>query len=157
MQEALDALIAKVTTDSTFEQAMRNTPELALQSDAAAQAVGPKPTRDALIVKLATDPAFKVAMQDDPATALKSDQAKQAVGGGRPAYLSDTKFYRWAIVGLLGLIVVIALFGFVVEVGWSDKQLPGWMTALATTALGAVIGVFAPSPVANDAGAGAGG
>jgi hypothetical protein len=60
---------------------------------------------------------------------------------------------RWiAVTGLIGLILVVVVFAFVLEVGWAEKSLPDWITALATTALGAVVGVFAPAPVSRTEG-----
>jgi uncharacterized membrane protein YhaH (DUF805 family) len=83
-----------------------------------------------------TDDAFKQELKDDPEAAL----AKQAA-----AYTSDPKFYRIAVGGLIGIIVLVILCAVVVQI-WKDKNISDWESALATTALGGLVGLFAQPP-----------
>jgi hypothetical protein len=104
---------------------------------------------EALAEKVGSDPAFAQEMASDPAAALQSNTAQTTVSG---AFTTDVKFYRMAVGGLIGLILLVIVFAFVLEVGWNSKTLPDWIAALATTALGAVVGVFAPSPAGSRTG-----
>jgi hypothetical protein len=101
---------------------------------------------EALAERVESDPGFRDRMASDPAATLQSSTAQATVRG---AFSTDVKFYRIAVIGLIGLILLVVAFAFVLEVGWGNKALPDWITALATTALGAVVGVFAPSPVSR--------
>lgn len=87
------------------------------------------------------DEVLKERIRADPVAALAD-----------AAYVSDPKFYRIAIGGLIGIIVLVLLGTFLAEVwavpaGQQDKSLPDWVSAVATTALGGLVGLFAPSPV----------
>jgi hypothetical protein len=87
---------------------------------------------------LEKDPQLAQEVKDDPAGAL-----------AKYAYTSDPKFYRMAIAGLIGIIVLVIVGAIAIELlsdSDSDKALPDWIAALATTALGGLVGLFAPSP-----------
>jgi len=62
-----------------------------------------------------------------------------------PAYIEDRLVYRVAI-GVLGSLAIIAAIGFVVLV-FKDKTTPEALVALGSAAVGALVGLFAPSPV----------
>jgi uncharacterized membrane protein YhaH (DUF805 family) len=84
-----------------------------------------------------TDEALRNELKNDPEAAL----AKQAAA----AYTSDPAFYRIAIIGLIGIIALVIVSAVVVQI-WKDTGLSDWESALATTALGGLVGLFAPSP-----------
>ena len=92
-----------------------------------------------LAQQVQTDESLKTELRTDPEAAL----AKQAA-----AYTSDPKFYRIAISGLIGIIVIVIVASVVVQI-WEDDALSEWVAALATTALGGLVGLFAPSPTAK--------
>ena len=90
-----------------------------------------------LAQEVATNPTLKSELKDDPEAAL----AKQAAA----AYTSDPKFYRIAMIGLISIIVLVVVSAIVVQV-WKGENLSDWISALATTALGGLVGLFAPPP-----------
>lgn len=90
-----------------------------------------------LAVRVQTDDAFKAEIKADPEAVL----AKEAAA----AYRTDPKFYRIAIVGLVLIIVLVIVSAIVVQI-WKGENLSDWISALATTALGGLVGLFAPSP-----------
>ena len=87
------------------------------------------------------DPGLRDELAADPAGTL-----------AKYAYTGDRTFYRIAIYGLVG-VVLIGLLGAIVLEVWAvgpdqpRHSLPDWAAALATTALGGLVGLFAPSPV----------
>src|ERR1044072_1443089 len=93
-----------------------------------------------LAEQVKNDPALASKIKEDPVSALTA-----------AAYVSDPKFYRMAIGGLIALILVVAIGGVVVEL-WEDgkdepaKSLPDGVLALGTTALGVLGGLFITSP-----------
>lgn len=87
-----------------------------------------------LAERVRSDPALKQEIQEDPVAALS-----------RVAYTADPTFYRVAIGGLIGIIAFVILSSVVVQIS-TDEVIPDWLAALATTALGGLVGLFAPSP-----------
>ena len=81
-----------------------------------------------------TDPQLRERIKADPEAVLRE-----------VAYTTDPKFWRIAIGGLIGIIVLVIVAAVVVQVA-DDAALPDWIAALATTALGGLVGLFAPSP-----------
>jgi hypothetical protein len=86
------------------------------------------------------DPKLAEEIKADPAGALANH-----------AYTTDPKFYRIAIIGLISIIVLVIIAALVIAMedtpqGQTAKSLPDWISALATTALGGLVGLFAPSP-----------
>ena len=61
-----------------------------------------------------------------------------------PAYTSDKILYRIAI-GVLGALALIAAIGSIILVSES-KTTPEVLVALGSAAVGALVGLFAPSP-----------
>ena len=104
---------------------------------------------EALAEKAGSDASFAAQLTANPVEALQSSTAQATVNA---AFSSDVKFFRIAIGGLIALVVLVVAFGFALEVGWTDKALPDWIPAIATTALGAIVGVFAPSPTSRTSG-----
>jgi uncharacterized membrane protein YhaH (DUF805 family) len=93
-----------------------------------------------LAQQVETDHNLKEELKTDPQAAL----AKQAAA----AYTSDPVFYRIAIFGLIGIIALVIISALIVQL-WKDKALSDWESALATTALGGLVGLLAPSPTEN--------
>lgn len=90
-----------------------------------------------LAEQVKTDEDLLARIKADPETALAA-----------AAYTSDPKFYRIAIGGLIGIITLVIIAAVLVQVA-DDSELPDWIAALATTALGGLVGLFAPSPTAE--------
>lgn len=91
-----------------------------------------------LVAAVESDPDMATEIQEDPVgtiTAFNED----------PAYVSDPSFYRIAILGLIGIIAGV-LVAAVLVLLFSDETVPDWMAAIAATALGGLVGLFAPSP-----------
>jgi hypothetical protein len=87
------------------------------------------------------DPALQNRMKEDPVAALRE----------AAAYVRDPRFYRIAIVGLIGIILLAICSAVVLELwnvpkGEEEKSLPDWASTLAATAMGGLVGLFAPSP-----------
>lgn len=79
----------------------------------------------------------------DPIPVLQETAAKAKREDDR-AYFGDTLLYRIAVVvlGLLALIAAVGSIGLVV----ADKTTPEVLVALGSAAVGALVGLFAPSP-----------
>jgi len=60
------------------------------------------------------------------------------------AYIGDKEFYRGVLI-ILGAAVIIATIGGL-ALSFNDKDVPQFIVAIGTTALGAVAGLLAPSP-----------
>jgi hypothetical protein len=90
-----------------------------------------------LAKQVANDPQLKGELEKNPEATL----AKQATA----AYTSDTKFYRIAIIGLISIILLVTVCAVVVQI-WKNQNISDWESALATTALGGLVGLFAPPP-----------
>jgi hypothetical protein len=93
-------------------------------------------TLNDLARQVQSDDALKEELKADPEAAL----AKQAA-----AYTQDPKFYRIAVVGLISIIALVIVSAVVVQI-WKGKGLSDWESALATTALGGLVGLFAQPP-----------
>jgi hypothetical protein len=89
-----------------------------------------------LALEAATNPALQQELKTDPAATLAKNAA---------AFQSDRKFYRIAIIGLISIIVLVIVSAIVVQI-WKGEGLASWLSAVATTALGGLVGLFAPSP-----------
>ena len=84
------------------------------------------------------DPDLKAKLEADPVGTLEEHSEA-------PAFQNDAIFYRMAILGLIGIIVLVILAAVALQLA-TDETLPSWQSALATTALGGLVGLFAPSP-----------
>lgn len=95
-----------------------------------------------LAEKVQNDPALAAKLKEDPHGTLAAQAA---------AYVSDKQVYRMAIGGLIAVILLVVIGGFVTEL-WTvganqpKKALPDGLLALGTTALGVLGGLFISSP-----------
>ena len=95
-----------------------------------------------LAEKVQNDPGLAAKLKEDPQGTL-SEQAA--------AYTSDKQVYRMAIGGLIAVILLVVIGGFITEL-WAvgamqpKKALPDGLLALGTTALGVLGGLFISSP-----------
>jgi hypothetical protein len=88
------------------------------------------------------DPKRLAELQANPLKALRDLQtdAEREV----PVYKQDLILYRIAVI-VLGSLALIAALGSVVLVS-GDKTTPEVLVALGSAAVGALVGLFAPSP-----------
>jgi len=95
-----------------------------------------------LAAKVQNDPALAAKLKEDPEGTLSAQAA---------AYVSDKQVYRMAIGGLIAVILLVVIGGFITEL-WAvganqpKKALPDGLLALGTTALGVLGGLFISSP-----------
>lgn len=75
---------------------------------------------------------------------LLKETAATAEARTDPAYLGDRLLYRIAIA-VLGTLAVLAALGSIGLVAF-DKTTPEVLVALGSAAVGALVGLFAPSP-----------
>ncbi|MFC1885036.1 hypothetical protein ACFL2O_09720 [Thermodesulfobacteriota bacterium] len=88
-----------------------------------------------LIERLKSDP--------DPIPVLK-ETATKVKAEDKPAYFGDKLLYRIAVI-VLGSLALMAAVGSIVLVGMS-KTTPEVLVALGSAAVGALVGLFAPTP-----------
>jgi uncharacterized integral membrane protein len=93
-----------------------------------------------LVDSIKADSDLEQRIKSDPVQALS-----------KLAYTADKTFYRYAIVGLiiviLAVIVSAAVMGvWAVPEGNDPLSLPDGIIALGATAIGGLVGLFAPSP-----------
>jgi hypothetical protein len=81
-------------------------------------------------------------------TAIKSaqDTAKQTAIK-QAAYIDDKGFYQGVLL-ILGGVVILAVVGGLI-LTYFTMNVPEFITVLAATALGAVAGLLAPSPISK--------
>jgi hypothetical protein len=92
--------------------------------------------------------AKEVERDPELARRIKEDPAKALQELARPEPLkSDVWIYRM-VVGVLGLIGLVAVLGAILltAMGKGGDQIPGVVTALGSAAIGALAGLLAPSP-----------
>jgi hypothetical protein len=89
------------------------------------------------------DPARLEALKANPLPELEKLR-EDAVKAVPPAYIGDTWLYRTAII-VLGLLALSAAFGSIILV-LGGKTTPEVLVALGSAAVGALVGLFAPSP-----------
>jgi hypothetical protein len=95
------------------------------------------------------DSALKAKLQADPnPIQVLKDTAKKAEAAvdNRPIYTSDKPFY-YIVVIVLGLVVLIAAIGSLVLAFDGGQTTPQVLVALGSAAVGALAGLFTPSPV----------
>ena len=88
-----------------------------------------------LLARLKTDP--------DPLPLLQ-ETATKAEAKSEPAYLGDKLLYRIAVI-VLGSLALIAAVGSIGLVA-AGETTPEVLVALGSAAVGALVGLFAPSP-----------
>ncbi len=99
---------------------------------------------DQMIKIVKGDAVRRKALQDHPVEELKKlkDEAVKKI---QPAYYYDRDLYRIAVV-VLGLLALTAAGGSLILV-LSGKTTPEVLVALGSAAIGALAGLFAPSPI----------
>src|SRR5688572_24185957 len=101
-----------------------------------------KRSADEMVRIVMENPKRLEALQANPLPELerlRADALKAA-----PAYTSDRILYRIAI-GVLGALALIAAIRSIILVS-EDKTTPEVLVALGSAAVGALVGLFAPSP-----------
>ncbi len=94
-----------------------------------------------LVAAVEGDPALKSQLAADPVATLKDIQEPF------PGIPTDTGLYKILLV-TLGLAVLIALVGPLVLAGLGKEDaIPQAVIAIGSTAVGALAGILAPSPV----------
>jgi hypothetical protein len=94
-----------------------------------------------LAKRIATDTSYAEKVAADP----QGEISKAAVELDDPIYKSDKFIYR-VVVGALAVVVLTTAIGAIIlESG--GKTTPQALIALGSTALGALAGLLAPSPV----------
>jgi hypothetical protein len=90
-----------------------------------------------LATAVATDASLKAAITADPVGTIENLAQKPE--------LPDTKVY-WILLSFLGSAVLISLIGILV-LAYFPKNVPEGVIAIASTSVGALAGVLAPSPI----------
>jgi len=90
-----------------------------------------------------SDNALLERLKTDPLPVIQ-ETAKKVEEGNVPAYVGDRWLYRIAVI-VLGSLALIAAIGSVVLVS-NGKTTPEVLVALGSAAVGALVGLFAPSP-----------
>jgi hypothetical protein len=89
------------------------------------------------------DPALLNRLKTDPIPVLQ-ETAARAEAETEPVYPGDRLLYRIA-VSVLGALTLTAALGSIALV-LAGKTVPEVLVALGSTAAGALVGLFAPSP-----------
>jgi hypothetical protein len=100
-----------------------------------------------MVKMLAADPAALDRLKTDPIPMLK-EAAARAEDATTPEYFKDRLVYRIAVI-VLGSLAVIAAIGSIILVV-IDKTTPEVLVALGSAGVGALVGLFAPSPVGGN-------
>lgn len=101
-----------------------------------------KRSADEMVRIVKGDPQRLAALKADPLPELerlRADAVKAV-----PVYTSDRILYRIA-VGVLGALALIAAIGSIVLVSLGNST-PEVLVALGSAAVGALVGLFAPTP-----------
>jgi len=100
-----------------------------------------------MVKMLSADPVALDRLKTDPIPVLKAAAAK-AEDATTPEYFKDRTIYRIAVI-VLGSLAIIAALGSIILVV-IDKTTPEVLVALGSAGVGALVGLFAPSPVGNN-------
>jgi hypothetical protein len=101
-----------------------------------------------MVKMLSADPAALNKLKTDPIPVLK-EAAARAEDVTTPEYFKDRLVYRIAVI-VLGSLALIAAIGSIVLV-FAGKTTPEVLVALGSAGVGALVGLFAPSPVGGGA------
>ena len=91
------------------------------------------------------DPELMERLKSDPTNVLKETAAKAEAT--TPSYIQDRLVYRVAVI-VLGLLALLAAIGSIILV-YGGKTTPEVLVALGSAGVGALVGLFAPSPVSR--------
>lgn len=106
----------------------------------------PKRSAD-FILKAVVDSDKKLEeLRDHPIKTLEKLR-EDAIEKAPPAYIGDRWTYRIAIIAI-SLIGIIAISGSLALV-LAGRFVPQVIVALGSSAVGALVGIFAPSPISN--------
>lgn len=100
-----------------------------------------KLSADRMVEILEKNPSRANSFKEHPLEELKKlrDEALED-----PAYHSDKWFYRFAIIVLGSLALITAISAIILK-----GAVPEVLVSLGSTAVGALVGLFAPSPASN--------
>jgi len=96
-----------------------------------------------LATRVANDPRLVQQIQADPAREIAEIAAA--------AQIPDTRVYRM-VVGALGAVLLLCVVGAIALAyqGPPDKPIPDMLISVASAAVGALAGLLAPSPTAQE-------
>ena len=100
-----------------------------------------EPPLRTVAMRAASDPAYAQAVAADPVGELN----KAAVQLEDPIYKSDKLIYRIVVIALAILVLTTAIGAIILQS--INKSIPDAVVALGSTALGALAGLLAPSPL----------
>jgi hypothetical protein len=105
----------------------------------------------ALLEKKVDELAEDKTISEEAVSKLKEATKESATEGKKEAdaeniaaYFRDKEFYRGVLI-ILGAAVIIATIGGL-ALSFNGKDIPQFIVAVGTTALGAIAGILAPSP-----------
>lgn len=98
-----------------------------------------------MVHKIQGDQLLQDKLKADPVATLK-EVAQEATTATNPAYYTDPLIYRIVVI-FLGVVIVMAVGG-AIWIALADKTatVPDIVTALGAASVGALAGLFAPSP-----------
>jgi hypothetical protein len=96
-----------------------------------------------MVKMFSADTELLKRLKTDPIQVLQ-ETATRAEEIIKPAYVGDILLYRIAII-VLGSLAVLAAVGSIILV-LNGKTTPEVLVALGSAAVGALVGLFAPSP-----------
>ena len=100
---------------------------------------------DRMVKMFAEDAKLMARLKADPdPIPVLQETATKAKAESEPAYIGDKLLYRIAVI-VLGLLALIAAIGSIGLVATS-RTTPEVLVALGSAAVGALVGLFAPSP-----------
>lgn len=99
-----------------------------------------------MVDMLTEDSALMSRLKKDPVPVLKEVQ-KRAEATTMPAYFYDKWLYRIAL-GVLSILAIASAIGSIVLV-LNGFETPEVLVALGSAAVGALVGLFAPSPTSK--------
>jgi len=102
-----------------------------------------KRSAEQMVQLFQAEPALLERLKSDPIPILK-ETAARAEAISQPVYMTDKWLYRIA-VGVLSLLALSAALGSL-YLALNGKPTPEVLVALGSAAVGALVGLFAPSP-----------
>jgi hypothetical protein len=100
---------------------------------------------DTLVSMVAIDEDLQKALKEDPVSALKKISSQAKADTPSAIYQRDKWVYRTVVVAL-GLVLLTAAGG-AIALALAGKTMPEGLVAFGSAAVGALAGLFAPSPI----------
>ena len=100
-----------------------------------------KPSVDQLVKLVLDNPGLQERLRDDPLQALEETKALMEL----TSVPYEPLIYRWAVI-VLGSLALIAIIGSII-LALLGVDIPEVLVALGSAAVGALVGLFAPSPI----------